>query len=75
MKKTELWRLIVGLLSVGLIIYMWVRKGIGDLWTQLPPEELLPMALTSIAVTAVKVLLITAGILFIRWILSKITKR
>ena len=74
MKKIEPWRLIVGLLSVGFIIYMWVRKGVGDAWTLLPPEELLPVALTSIAVTAVKVLLISAGILLIRWLFSKIKK-
>lgn len=74
MKKIEPWRLIVGLLSVGFIIYMWVRKGIGNMWSQMPREELLPMVLTNLAVTGIKILLIAGGILLIRWLLAKIKK-
>lgn len=62
-------------LSVAYIIYLWVSKSSGDTWTSVPAEQLLPMALTSVAVTAVKVILITGGILLFRWLLFKFKKR
>ena len=40
----------------------------------MPFGELLPMAVTSIAVTAVKVIAIAGGILLLKWILSKLKK-
>ena len=38
----------------------------------MPSGELLPMAVTGIAVTAVKVALIAGGILLLRWLVSKL---
>lgn len=72
--KKEPWRWIVFGLAVAYIVYMWVRKSVGDSWAALPAEQLLPMALTSIAVTAVKVILIAAVLLLIRWLLAKFRK-
>ena len=72
--KKELWRYLVFGLSVAYIIYMWVSKSIGDTWASMPADQLLPMAVTSAAVTAVKVLLIAGGVLLLKWILSKLKK-
>ena len=72
--KKEPWRWVVFGLAVLYIIYMWVSKSIGDAWTSIPAEQLLPLALTSAAVTALKVILIAGGILLLKWILSKLKK-
>ena len=72
--KKELWRYLAFGLSVAYIIYMWVSKCIGDSWASMPPDQLLPMAATSAAVTAVKVIAIAGGILLLKWILSKLKK-
>ena len=75
MKKTEPRRVVVALLSVAYIIYMWVKKDIAGIWGSLSKEELLPLVLTSVGVSVVKVALIAGSILLIRWILSKFIKK
>lgn len=72
--KKEPWRWIVFGLSIVYIVFMWVRKDIGKALTSAPPEQLLPMALTSVAVTVVKVIAIAGGILLLKWLLSKLKK-
>ena len=72
--KKEPWRWIVFGLAVAYIAYMWISKGVGDAWTSMPADQMLPMAATSIAVTAVKVIAIAGGILLLEWILSKLKK-
>ena len=57
--KKEPWRWIVFSLAVAYIAYMWISKGVGDAWTSMPADQLLPMAATSMAVTAMKVIAIT----------------
>ena len=72
--KKELWRYLVFGLAVAYIIYMWVSKSIGDSWASMLPDQLLPMAVTSAAVTAVKIIAIAGGILLLKWILTKLKK-
>ena len=72
--KNEPWRWIVFGLSVVYIVFMWVRKDIGQALTSAPPEQLLPMAVISIAVTVLKVALIAGGAFLLKWILSKLKK-
>ena len=69
--KKELWRWIVFGLAVAYIASMWISKAVGS---SLLTEDLLPMAVTSIAVTALKVVLIAGSILLLKWILSKLKK-
>ena len=69
--KKEPWRWAVFGLAVAYIAYMWISKAVGS---SLPTEDLLPMAVTGIAVTAVKVIAIAGGILLLKWILSKFKK-
>ena len=69
--KKEPWRWAVFGLAVSYILYMFISKS-----TEIsaPAGELLPMAVTGIAVTAVKVIAIAGGILLLKWILSKLKK-
>ena len=69
--KKEPWRIVVGVISAAFIVFMWVKKDIGAVYTTMPQEQLVPMLVTSIVVTVVKVAAI-AGVLFlIKWLVGK----
>ncbi len=70
--KKEPWRIIVGILSIAFIIFMWVKKDIVTIYSTMPKEQVFPMIVTTIAVTLVKVLLISALILLVKWGVGKI---
>ena len=69
-KKIELWRIIVFVLAVAFIIFMWVKKDIAALYSNVPKEELLPLIVTSVAVSLFKFGVIAGAVLLIRWIVS-----
>ena len=73
--KKEPWRIIVALISVGFIIYMWAKKDIASIYATTPPEQLLPMVVTSAAVTLFKVILSALAVLLAKWIVGKIGKK
>ena len=70
-KKIEPWRIVVAILSIGFIIYMWTTKNIAAIYGELPREQLIPLIVTNIVVTLIKVVGIAGGILLIKWIVSK----
>ena len=72
--KKEPWRYVVSGLAFAYIIFLWVRKDIGSIRASMPAERLLPMAVISIGVTALKVALIAGGVFLVKWILSKLKK-
>lgn len=72
--KKEPWRYVVAAVSVLYIIYMWTRKNLASVYGQLPPEQLLPMVVTSVAVTLVKVAGIAAVVLLVKWLAGKLKK-
>ena len=74
-KKKEPWRIIVGILAIAFIVYMWVEKDIMTIYTTMPNEQIAPLIATTIAVSLTKVAAIAGGILLIKWIIGKITKK
>ena len=72
--KKEPWRIAAAAVSVTVIVLMWVRKGIGAQLGALPAEQLLPMALTSAAVTLIKVAMLAAAVLVLRRIIARTKK-
>ena len=70
-KKIEPWRIVVAILSIGFIIYMWTTKNIAEIYGELPTEQLIPLIVTNMVVTLIKVVGIAGGILLIKWIVSK----
>lgn len=74
-KKKEPWRIIVGIFSIAVIVYMWVEKDIMSIYTTMPKEQVAPLIATTIAVSLIKVIAIAVGILLIKWIANKITKK
>ena len=70
-KKNEPWRIIVGLISVACIIFLWVKKDIVAIYSTMPPEEALPVIVTTIAVSTLKVGAIAGVVLLIKWLIRK----
>ena len=58
-------------LAVVYIVYMWVEKDILEIYSTMPAEEALPLAVTTVAVSLLKVAMIAGGILVARWLLGK----
>ena len=69
--KIESWRLIVGGISILFIIAMWVIKDVGSIYANLTKEELIPVVVTSICVTLLKVAFIAIGVIVLRKIFDK----
>lgn len=74
-QKKEPWRIVVATLAIIYIIYMWVEKDIVAIYSTMPAEQALPLVVTTIAVSLVKVGVITGGILLIKWVVGKFLKR
>ena len=72
--KREPWRIIVGIIAIAYIIYMWVEKDIMAIYSSVPQEQALPLIMTTIVVSLMKVAAMTMGILFIKWIVGKFKK-
>ena len=65
-------RIVIGILSIGYIVFMWVRKDILSIYSTMPQEEALPLIATTIIVSGFKVLSLTGVILLVKWILKKV---
>ncbi len=74
-QKKEPWRIIVFIFAVMFIITMWIKKGIVDIYTSMPAEQVIPLIVTTIAVSLMKVVAIAGGILLLKWIVGKFTKK
>lgn len=69
--KKENWRIVVGVLSIAWIVFMWIKKDIAGLYAAMPPEQALPLILTTVAVSVTKVAVLTALILLVKWLIGK----
>ena len=61
-------------ISIAYIIFMWVKKDIVDIYATMPKEEVLPLVVTTVAVTVFKVVIFAAVILLVKWFIGKIKK-
>ena len=73
-KKTEPWRIIVFIISLLYIVFMWVKKDIVAIYTTMPAEQVVPLIVTTIAVSLIKVAAIAGGVLLIKWVIGKAKK-
>ena len=74
-KKKEPWRVIVFVLAIMYIIFLWVKKDSAQIYVAMPQEQIIPLIITTIAVSLLKVAAIAGGILLIKWMISKIKKQ
>ena len=74
-KKKEPWRILVGFLSIAFIVYMFVKKDIITIYATAPSEQILPLVVTTIGVSLIKVAAIAGGVLLIKWMIRKAKKQ
>ena len=74
-KKIEPWRIIVFIIAVAFIIFMWVKKDVAEIYATMPAEQVVPLVITTIAVSLLKVAAIAGVILLIKWIVGKIKNK
>ena len=65
----------VGIAAIAFIVYTWVKKDVTAQFAAMPGEEMLPMLITSVAVTAAKVALLTGAVLLVKWLMGKFQAR
>jgi len=70
-QKKETWRIIVGIISIVFIIFMWVKNDIVALYTTMPKEQVIPLIITTIMVSLLKISVIAGIVLIIKWIIKK----
>ncbi len=73
--KKEHWRIIVFLISVLFIVFMWVKKDIVTIYTTMPTQQVVPLILTTVVVSLIKVGVIAGAILLVKWIIGKIKNK
>ena len=73
-RKKEPWRIAVGVLAIIWIVFMWVKKDIVSIYTTMPKEQVLPLIVTTLAVSLVKVAVLAGAILLIKWLWGKLKK-
>ncbi len=69
------WRIVVGLIAVAFIVYLWIKKDVWSVYTSLPREQAVPLIVTTLAVTLVKVAVMTSGILLVKWLIGRLASR
>ena len=74
-KKTEPWRIAIGILAILYITYMWAKKDIIRTYAAMPKEQVLPLIVTTAAVSLAKVIAVAGGLILIRWIIAKVRNR
>lgn len=72
--KKEPWRVIVFIISMLFIAFMWVKNDVICIYTTMPKEQVVPLIVTTILVSLIKVAAIAGGVLLIKWIVSKIKR-
>ena len=70
--KKEPWRIAVGIISVIFIIFMWIKNDIISIYTTMPKEQIVPMIATTVAVSVLKVAIITSVVLLVKWLIKKV---
>ncbi|MBE6881555.1 MAG: hypothetical protein E7489_00945 [Ruminococcaceae bacterium] len=68
-------RIALAIFSVIVIIIMWTEKDILGLWSGLTIEDAVPMVITNLTVTALKIALLAGGIYLIKTVFAKIKKK
>ncbi len=74
-KKKEAWRIIMGIISIAYIVFLWVKNDIVNLYITMSKEAIIPLVATTISVSLLKVFAIIGTVLFIKWIIKKISNK
>lgn len=74
-KEKQPWRIVVFIIAVIFIIFMWIKNDILSIYSTMPKEQVIPLIATTIAVSLLKVAVLTGAILLLKWLLNKANKK
>lgn len=74
-RKIEPCRMIVGMISIAFILFLWGKNDIASTFATMPKEQVIPLIVTTIVVSVVKVAVITGVVLLIKWVIRKIKSK
>ena len=74
-ERKEPWRIAAFAISVLYIAYLWGKKDIAALYATVPTEQMLPLMVTTIAVSLIKIAALAAGILLLKFLAGKVGKK
>ncbi len=69
------WRVAAGVLGVLAIVYLWSTKDVASVYSNLPAEALVPMLVTNVAVTLLKVAAIAGVVWSVKWLAKIISHK
>ena len=72
MRKYEPWRIVAALISAVYIVYMWSEKDVLAIYSSMPQEKAIPLIVTTVLVSVLKVAGLAALVLLIKWLLKKL---
>ena len=72
--KPEPGRIILAVVSALYIVYMWTENDIASIYATMPQEQIVPMIITAVAASTLKLALLAGGILLVKWLYGKIKK-
>ena len=70
MKKSP-WRIVVFLFSLTYIVFLWTKKDIAAMVAAMPKEDVLPLIVTTVGVSLLKVAAIAGFVLLVKWLIQK----
>ena len=70
-KNKKPWRIIIFIISVGYIIFMWVKKDIAEIYATMQKQQIARLIVTTALATLLKVSLIAGALLFIKRLITK----
>ena len=65
----------VGIAAIAFIVYTWVKKDVAAQFAAMPGEDMLPMLITSVAITVAKVAMLAGAVLLVKWLVGKFQAR
>lgn len=74
-KKKEPWRILVSVASLLFILFLWVKKDIAAIYATMPSEQALPLIVTTVAVSCLKVAAMAGVLLLAKWLIGKIKRK
>lgn len=67
-------RIAIGVLSIIVIVIMWIKKDVLGLWSNLSPEDILPLLATNAVVIVIRIAILAAIVYAIKTLLKKVKK-
>lgn len=73
--KKEPWRIAVFSVSILFILYTWIKKDIAAIYASAPKEQILPMIVTTVAVSVLKFAVIAGLVFLAKWVIGQVKNR